>query len=125
MENDIQQIVDLVNSAAGMKAMGALAVAGGGLTGAVRLLKLSLIQRLFGSIPKIGPYLQWDNLDSPGRMLFVFAMSAGGAALTSMSTGISFSSALAAGALIGLKAMGMHETTVNTVSLVKKKEEPK
>jgi hypothetical protein len=110
MTPELQPILDLAQAALDAKQLGALGVLGVLLTGAVKLYKLPLTQRLLGSIPTVGPYLAWGNLSPLGRVAVVFLLSAAGALLSAVAMGTGWGASLVGALVVGLTAIGTHQT---------------
>lgn len=109
MTPELQPILDLAQAALDAKHLGVLGVLGVLLTGAVRVYKLPVVQRLLGAIPKVGPYLAWDGMTVMGRVTVVFLLSAAGALLSAVAMGTGWAASLVGALVIGLTAIGTNE----------------
>lgn len=110
MQPEFQPLLDLAQQALDAKQLGVLGVLGVLLAGAVQVFKLPLVQRVLGAIPKVGPYLAWDNLGGLGRLVIVFLFSGAGALLSALATGTGWSASLIGALVVGMSAIGTHQT---------------
>lgn len=82
-----------------------LAAIGGALMTFVRLFRTDAIQTL---IPQ---QYRWERWHALYQLAFVFGLSLAGATITALSTGLALGSALEAGIVVGLAAMGWNTAT--------------
>lgn len=105
---DIQVIIDTIKSATG--AGGPLAIAAGLVYGAIKILRLGLIQTLLG---KLSPKAVWANWPKWVCILVVCLVAGIGAVLTALATGTGWVAALVAGIVAAVGAIGTDSIVSN------------
>jgi hypothetical protein len=98
---DIQVIIDTVKSATG--AGGALAIAAALVYGAIKILRLKLVQTVLG---KLSSKALWANWPKWVCMLVVCGVAGIGAVLTALATGTGWTAAIVGGLVAAIGAMG-------------------
>jgi hypothetical protein len=112
MSQDIQVIIDTIKSATG--AGGALAIAAGLVYGAIKILRLNLVQTVLGKI--VGPKALWVNWPKWVCMLAVCVVAGVGAVLTALATGTGWLPAIIAGIVAAVAAMGTDSVVSNVAA---------
>ena len=111
--NDLQSVIDLINSAKDSYAtLGLLAMLGTLLYGLVKLYRLPWVQIVMA---KISPKLNWDAWPRGVKVLVIFGSSFALSFLTALATHLSWIPALINGFGAALAAIGADQTITGAI----------